>query len=199
MKKLKLLVVATMMVGLWSGSASAILIDAEFNITGDQTDGYGSSRSVSSGNPNVFVQDWIGINVAAVLPQGNMIDFTASGGQTSIATPSFNLRLWNAIEVAGNWSTVGAALITQIPAGNFTPMIGSLMAGGTYLMEFFGTVEFANCPPALACGDPQTGLYSMSMTSGNVPPPAVPVPAAVWLFGTALVGFIGMSRRRKVA
>jgi hypothetical protein len=29
--------------------------------------------------------------------------------------------------------------------------------------------------------------------------PAVPVPAAVWLFSTALVGFIGMSRRRKVA
>jgi hypothetical protein len=28
---------------------------------------------------------------------------------------------------------------------------------------------------------------------------AVPVPAAAWLFGTALIGFVGMSRRRKVA
>jgi hypothetical protein len=27
----------------------------------------------------------------------------------------------------------------------------------------------------------------------------VPVPAAIWLFGTALIGFIGVSRRRKVA
>ena len=27
----------------------------------------------------------------------------------------------------------------------------------------------------------------------------VPVPAAVWLFGTALIGFVGLSRRRKVA
>lgn len=30
-------------------------------------------------------------------------------------------------------------------------------------------------------------------------PSAVPVPAAVWLFGTALIGFVGLSRRRKVA
>ena len=29
--------------------------------------------------------------------------------------------------------------------------------------------------------------------------PAVPVPAAIWLFGTALIGFIGISRRRKPA
>jgi hypothetical protein len=27
----------------------------------------------------------------------------------------------------------------------------------------------------------------------------IPVPAAVWLFGTVLIGFVGMSRRRKVA
>jgi hypothetical protein len=30
-------------------------------------------------------------------------------------------------------------------------------------------------------------------------PSAVPVPAAIWLFGTALIGFVGMSRIRKVA
>jgi hypothetical protein len=37
-------------------------------------------------------------------------------------------------------------------------------------------------------------------TQPNPPPmPAVPVPAAIWLFGTALIGFVGMSRRRKVA
>ena len=32
-----------------------------------------------------------------------------------------------------------------------------------------------------------------------IPPSPVPVPAAVWLFGTALIGFIGFSRRRKIA
>ena len=27
---------------------------------------------------------------------------------------------------------------------------------------------------------------------------AVPLPVAVWLFGTALIGFVGLSRKRKV-
>ncbi len=29
--------------------------------------------------------------------------------------------------------------------------------------------------------------------------PAVPIPAAIWLFGTALIGFVGISRKRKVS
>jgi len=35
--------------------------------------------------------------------------------------------------------------------------------------------------------------------SGNLcaPPPAVPVPAAVWLFGSGLLGLVGVARRRK--
>jgi hypothetical protein len=32
---------------------------------------------------------------------------------------------------------------------------------------------------------------------GDIPP--VPLPAAVWLFGTALIGLVGFSKRRKAA
>jgi len=36
--------------------------------------------------------------------------------------------------------------------------------------------------------------------TGSFPPvPAIPVPAAVWLFGTALIGLVGFSKRRKTA
>ena len=191
MKKLKLLLVAAMMVGLWSGSASAIIVDAEFSITGDQANGYGNSvQGLTLANNTVAVQDWIGITVANPLPSGASVEFTASGGQTSIATPSLNLRLWNAVDNgAGDWSTVGPAIITQIPAGALTPMMGGLMAGSTYLMEFFGDVIYLACG---VCGDTQTGLYSMSMDSNNVP-----VPAAIWLFGTAVVGFVGLRRKQK--
>jgi hypothetical protein len=43
---------------------------------------------------------------------------------------------------------------------------------------------------------PGGGSISHVAIYGEVSP--VPVPAAVWLFGTALIGFIGMSRRTKV-
>jgi hypothetical protein len=32
----------------------------------------------------------------------------------------------------------------------------------------------------------------------NITFSAVPIPAAIWLFGTALIGFVGMSRRTSV-
>lgn len=48
-----------------------------------------------------------------------------------------------------------------------------------------------------AAGTP--GDYVRVLTAFSPGAPAVPVPAAVWLFGTALIGFVGMSRRRKLA
>ncbi len=40
-------------------------------------------------------------------------------------------------------------------------------------------------------------IYAWAVRSGDVS--AVPVPAAVWLFGSGLVGLIGFSKRRKAA
>ena len=56
---------------------------------------------------------------------------------------------------------------------------------------------------SIAAG-PGTGLATATdptgvSFSGFVPAPAaIPLPAAVWLFGSALVGFIGLSRRRSI-
>jgi len=58
--------------------------------------------------------------------------------------------------------------------------------------------------------DPLTGDFLFSTFGGGnrlirvdgfIPPPpaVVPVPAAVWLFGTALIGLVGFSRRSKTA
>jgi len=40
-----------------------------------------------------------------------------------------------------------------------------------------------------------TGKFAWAVQSGNVG--AVPIPAAVWLFGSGLLGLIGVARRKK--
>ena len=44
----------------------------------------------------------------------------------------------------------------------------------------------------------RTGSIALNLAS-PFPPAVIPVPAAVWLFGTALIGLVGVSKRRKVA
>jgi hypothetical protein len=47
-----------------------------------------------------------------------------------------------------------------------------------------------------------TRLFSVPLfqTSGlAIPPNPIPIPAAIWLFGTALIGLVGFSRKSKSA
>jgi hypothetical protein len=43
------------------------------------------------------------------------------------------------------------------------------------------------------------GYLSVDSTQFSFSASAVPVPAAIWLFGTALIGLVGFGKRRKVA
>jgi hypothetical protein len=69
-----------------------------------------------------------------------------------------------------------------------------------------GTISF-NLTSLLALGGPMFMYIGEVGNNGETLrgqveisdiPSAVPVPAAIWLFGSALVGFIGMARRRQV-
>jgi hypothetical protein len=48
-------------------------------------------------------------------------------------------------------------------------------------------------------GTASLGTNGTLTLAGNTPPPPVPLPAAVWLFGSGLLGLVGVSRRRKAA
>lgn len=54
---------------------------------------------------------------------------------------------------------------------------------GILLEADLSSIDFLGVDPASKVGTANT---------------LVPIPAAIWLFGTALIGFVGMSRRRKV-
>jgi len=46
-------------------------------------------------------------------------------------------------------------------------------------------------------GTKSATVYAWAVQSGNAGAAMVPVPAAVWLFGSGLLGLIGISRRKK--
>lgn len=45
--------------------------------------------------------------------------------------------------------------------------------------------------------DSVMGYDNVCVNDCSAPPPAVPVPAAVWLFGSGLLGLVGVARRKK--
>ena len=66
--------------------------------------------------------------------------------------------------------------------------------GGTL---FYGLTDFGNSITRITyfAGAPTSDAVGIDdIRFGRV----VPIPAAVWLFGTALIGFIGYSRRRVI-
>ena len=69
-------------------------------------------------------------------------------------------------------------------------------AGATRV--FFGIPDGFGFVGAPGAYDDNDGRYVIGVGI-NEPPPAVPVPAAVWLFGTALLGLLGFRRRSSSA
>ena len=65
------------------------------------------------------------------------------------------------------------------------------LTGGACIYNEPGPDDATEYQPYLVNDEPLCKL-----DGGDVPP--VPVPAAFWLFGTALIGFVGYGRRRKI-
>lgn len=125
------------------------------------------------------------------------------------------------IEQEGIFYIAGPGLTLPVdPAG--PPPIWTTNSGLDYSASNFTAVDSTGNPDFSATGGIISLGWLTSNSTGQAPPgriatwgldnwqfditpkipppiPEVPVPAAFWLFGTALLGFIGVSRRRKVA
>jgi hypothetical protein len=97
--------------------------------------------------------------------------------------------------------------VTYIDLGNILGQpsgidIDSFIGAGVTLGAFYSYVLLTDVLPnqtGFPYGEADIDAVGAISSAPPVDIPAVPVPAAFWLFGTALVGFIGISRRRKVA
>lgn len=108
---------------------------------------------------------------------------------------------WNAGYVAGDTSEANLAKVNSnnpidIPGLTFVNFIDSSglgVHGGTYL-EFEAQ---ANQIYTVLLGGRAGGSWNGVKASYALDVAAVPVPGAVWLFGSAMAGMLGLSRRKK--
>ncbi|MDD2800935.1 MAG: VPLPA-CTERM sorting domain-containing protein [Methylococcales bacterium] len=97
-------------------------------------------------------------------------------------------------DVVGSGS-VGAASGTNADGFLWTDLTVNL-AAGSYLLAIGGSCnDLQNCGPVTSI-NATTGVASWGTGWHELTVAAVPVPGAVWLFGSALAGFAGMRRRK---
>ena len=143
-----------------------------------------------------------------------MLD-TQDGGGWSIATVDSALGFTNALlagtSLAGTSScTHSGTSVTEISCGTVSPWtvgdLGFNHSGGNDVAWFLDHAGDADYVDILSSGD--VYIYDFGTLAGSdayaapvswllVRPTVVPVPAAVWLFGSGLIGLIGVARRKK--
>jgi hypothetical protein len=178
--------------------------------------------SFSGVNSNeVDVSSQLSLDVTQV---GSSVDFKISnalgGVNVFIGTIYFDFlgsNLFSSLTQTGQSGTVSFAGITpstqNFPEGNsigFTTNAEGDRDGGAanginvgeYLIFTAALNPNAIIDDLLANGGLRVGLHLQGYQTGgsdsyvNTPPSAVPVPAAGWLLGSALVGFMGLRRRK---
>lgn len=113
-------------------------------------------------------------------PNGNVKTGAFSINGTDVANlPGVENKKDPVLEQGKNWDVLkGVSLVKDVA-------LGSLVL----LLDF----------PAVNAIEPETTHYGLSALQIVSVPSPIPVPTAVWLFGTALIGMIGFGRRRKAA
>lgn len=106
-------------------------------------------------------------------------------------TPGPNRLLANQLNAWTSQSLLSLSALDFIGVGT-TEAPDFSASGGSITFGFYR----ANSSPGDGGYTIDAGIDNWSIDIHSVNP--VPVPAAAWLFGTALIGFVGYSRRRKV-
>jgi len=140
--------------------------------------------AITAGDTNAITAPWIFFGNTG----SDFLTVAATGGTTGINLSGWT---WNwggfpAVNMgSGAWGTGFSNGVA-----NFT---WSGVYGAAYTLDYHATVPVGDPPPNYFGG---VG-YSLHLVGTVQAAAPVPVPAAVWLFGSGLLGLLGIARRRK--
>ena len=208
--------VAAMAITLFAGTAQAAYVDIAVNgdfETGDFT-GWATfpgslgagGQTIVAGNPGSAANLNEPNPAANIIKQANLLPGTWLGGEaidiqfdlkgSAGAGGVFFVEFFNELDGGGVGPGSGILSVIANPSANWTTYnystVADASATGGITLQFNST-----------CGADPGCFADFSIDNvqiwADVDVSAVPVPAAVWLFGSGLLGLIGVARRKKVA
>ena len=201
--------VATMGITLFAGMAQAAVLGTNGDFESGAFDGSwvafpnaGTTTIVSPGsNGSTFAGEASAINV----PTGATMKFANVGAGFLTPGQDFTVDFdWKGTNGIGG--VIDIRVFSELSGGGVSKtdiLAGGTGAGLTADWTNFGLVNLTAGPDVSGgvtveftaiCGA-DAGCFS-NLAIDNVTVSAVPVPAAVWLFGSGLLGLVGVARRR---
>jgi len=185
--------------------------DSAFNSTGGNPGGYISGNVGSDVNNRLYSFEVSGSAVGSLTGQRLTVDYRSTGTVTGPSNPNVRFYIgdtggtnyfvslynWNA-NTAGIWTTNAVS----IDASNFmawpnynagTLTFSQVVANPGWVGLLFSNGDFSSNGNL---GFTSTGGATISIDNVGIPNP-VPIPGAVWLLGSGLLGLVGLRRKMK--
>jgi hypothetical protein len=185
------------------------IVQAAGNTTFGVTAGGFANHGTLNGNGTYVTPTTMALTNSGTLAPG--IDavghLTIDGDYTQTSTGLFEVDLasllgFDTLEVLGNGTIDGTLLIQSV--GGYTPAIGDSFTIATFddgvadasdLSGTFSNVQWVGFDPGIGF---DVSYFDQSIVL-NARAQVVPIPPAALLFGSGLMGLIGISRRKKAA